>query len=788
MRVFAENAPTPRFFCAALALTFAFLTLANAGCATYLGAMRLNAADRRFAVGSPSGPQYSQGASQTLRAYGLSEKPSLPQLDSILAKIDANPTPELVYTYVETAYLQARSLELRQPRQAARLYLSSALYAYHYVFNPALNARNDSVFNAQILDVCALYNGACERLLYLTLRESRGGPFPFKCDSLHEYRFADSPSSVFTKVKSCSWRKEELASFKLVADCPPAKVSFDCRRSGLGVPLVARRQSDPLLERPEEEYYPSGLCFPLTAIIRPNPAMPLGPLPPINPDAEFESSDERSASATLELYDPLVAKTADFEGMRITLETDTTTPLYYFLTEESQLNSKKAARGLLDPEELLELIPTESPTRERTLQGLYMLEPYDPRKIPVIMSHGLGSSPSTWLEMYNALRNSTDIRSAYQFWFFFYPTGQPFWASAATLREELKRLRENLDPDHASAAHDQIVLIGHSMGGLISKMQVQTSEDKIWRLISSAPFDEVDFDAETRKNLTSWFFFDADPSIKRVITIATPFEGSDYANSFTEWLANRAISLPQTVTQVLTSVYTDRSRKIADSRLLETTTSIESLSPKCPIFKALDECETPEDVALNNIVGVLPGLANRPFNPKKTDGVVDFWSSHREDADTEREVPATHVDAHIHPAAILEVKGLLSAHLAAARRRSPTLRPPQPVDGFAEAPSELNVQRPFISQPRATYAPVEVAQTPGPAPPASAPQRSLTAQPQYPQTTYQPQYVPNSALESSAGAYPLLDSSPSPQYSTGPSNYLPINQEIPLTPSPTLRY
>ena len=180
MRVFAENASTPRLFCAALALTFAFLTLANAGCATYLGALRLNAADRRFAVGSPSGPQYSQGASQTLRAYGLSEKPSLPQLDSILAKIDANPTPELVYTYVETAYLQARSLELRQPRQAARLYLSSALYAYHYVFNPALNARNDSVFNAQILDVCALYNGACERLLYLTLRESRGGPFPFK--------------------------------------------------------------------------------------------------------------------------------------------------------------------------------------------------------------------------------------------------------------------------------------------------------------------------------------------------------------------------------------------------------------------------------------------------------------------------------------------------------------------------------------------------------------------------------------------------------------------------------
>ncbi len=660
-----------RLTSAALALMFAILLFATSGCATFLGRLRLNAADARFSYGAPGGPVLSQVTTQTLRAYNIPSRLDADQLDALTAQLDAAPTPELVYAYVETAYLQARTLEKKDPAVAKQLYISAALYAYHYCCNPFLNSRNVSIFNAETLDVCMLYNGACERLLHLALQDADPARFPFRGGSTTSIALNGSEYSIYTKIETCSWHKEELDSFELVADRPVDSLEFDCRRAGVGVPLIAKRRADRNRERVEEEYYPEGLYFPMTAILRPNPALSLGTLPPIVPNAQADSPEEQNAQATLSLYDPLVCAEIDGYTRGAELESDVTAPLAYFLNEKSRLNDAGAKKGLLKPEELREFVPTDLPTRERTLQGLYMLEPYDPEKIPVVMTHGLGSSPSTWLEMYNALRNAPDIQTAYQFWFYFYPTGQPFWASAAQLRLDLARLRETVDPGRKAPALDRIVLIGHSMGGLISRMQVQRSENKIWNTISSAPLERLDLDDETKRDLRSWFFFEPNPSVRRVVTIATPFEGSEYANNFTQWIAERVISIPHAVTRVLNTATTKNN--IDDPRLLETTTSVDALSPKCPIFATLDTCEIPKDVALNNIVGVLPNIANRRLNPYKTDGVVDFHSAHRDDVETEREVPAQHVDAHRHPAAIMEVKEILTRHLAIARAEVPTL-------------------------------------------------------------------------------------------------------------------
>lgn len=665
--VYRVNRLQNPFLFVATAFLLGLTALASAGCATFLGGSRPNAADIRFSVNSFGGPTYSQGATQTLRAYDVPQRLSKEQLELLLDKLDANPTPELVYAYVETSYFRARSIEKKRPEEAKRLYISSALYAYHYLFNPALNAEYDSVFNAKQLDVCSLYNGACERLLHLELQNADDVLFPFRDGSIHEALLDGSGYSIYTKIATCSWQKSELDSFQLVADCPVSELQFDCRRYGLGVPLVAKRRPNPNDERPEEEYYPEGLCFPASALLRPNLNLPMGTLPPIEPDAQAESDAEASAQAVLEIYDPLVGSVVRAREKELLIESDITTPLAYFLNEKSRLNDKAAVKGLFRPEELLEIIPNDSQKRERALQGLYMLEPYDPNKIPVVMTHGLGSSPTTWLEMYNALRNSSEIQRAYQFWFYFYPTGQPFWASAAQLRLELARIRETVDPEHSVDALDRIVLVGHSMGGLISRMQVQRSEDKIWNEISSAPLEELELDEETRRDIQDWFFFEPNRSVKRVITIATPFEGSDYANSFTQWLAEHMIAIPQKVTRVLTTLTNRDDGKINDDTLLKTSTSVDSLSPDCPIFAILDRCEIPSDVALNNIVGVIPSVANRTFYPKETDGVVEYSSSRREDVESERKAPAKHTEVHTHPAAIMEVKDILARHLAESR-------------------------------------------------------------------------------------------------------------------------
>ena len=116
-----------------------------------------------------------------------------------------------------------------------------------------------------------------------------------------------------------------------------------------------------------------------------------------------------------------------------------------------------------------------------------MLEPYQPGKIPVLMIHGLWSSPITWMEMFNDLRGDPDLRSQYQFWFYLYPTGQPFWRSATQLREDLADVRKTVDPTRHEAALDQMVLVGHSMGGLVANMQIVNSRDDFWHIVSDKP-------------------------------------------------------------------------------------------------------------------------------------------------------------------------------------------------------------------------------------------------------------------------------------------------------------
>ena len=137
--------------------------------------------------------------------------------------------------------------------------------------------------------------------------------------------------------------------------------------------------------------------------------------------------------------------------------------------------------------------------KPQSLTGLFMLEPFDPGKIPVLMVHGLWSSPMTWMEMFNDLRSFPEIRDQYQFWFYLYPTGQPFWVSARQLREDLAQARAVVDPRHQAPALDQMVLVGHSMGGLVSTLQTLESGNDFWAVLSDRPFEELQAEDETRQ-------------------------------------------------------------------------------------------------------------------------------------------------------------------------------------------------------------------------------------------------------------------------------------------------
>jgi pimeloyl-ACP methyl ester carboxylesterase len=293
-----------------------------------------------------------------------------------------------------------------------------------------------------------------------------------------------------------------------------------------------------------------------------------------------------------------------------------------------------------------------------------MLQPYQPGKIPVLMVHGLWSSPLTWMEMFNDLRSDPEIRDHFQFWFYLYPTGVPFWTTATRLRRDLAETRALVDPTGSEAALDQMVLVGHSMGGLVSKLQTVDSGDDFWRIVSDRPFQELKTDPATRARLEELFFFRPNPSIRRVVTIGTPHLGSKFASGAVRYVGQKLIELPQMALASQQQVYRDNRELFRDDYFLQVRTSLDSLSPESPIFPVLRRARTAPWVRFHTIIGVLPDEGLIGSLAGGTDGIVAYESARLENAESEYIVNAHHSAVHRHPLCVLEVKRILLAHLA----------------------------------------------------------------------------------------------------------------------------
>src|SRR5262249_17927844 len=131
----------------------------------------------------------------------------------------------------------------------------------------------------------------------------------------------------------------------------------------------------------------------------------------------------------------------------------------------------------------------------------------------------------------NEFRNTPELASHYQFWVFLYPTGKPIPTSAARLRESLAQARETFDPGGNDLAFDRMVLIGHSMGGLLSKLMTQDSKRVLWDAAITVPRDEFKAPPDLQKTLDDVLIYRRRPSVSRVVFIATPHRGSPIADS-----------------------------------------------------------------------------------------------------------------------------------------------------------------------------------------------------------------------------------------------------------------
>ena len=339
----------------------------------------------------------------------------------------------------------------------------------------------------------------------------------------------------------------------------------------------------------------------------------------------------------LEFYDPLDQETASFCGHIVPLAADFTVPLAVMLQGTDP--RKHELSRVLNPEKYAHTARIER------------LQPFNPNKTVVLVIHGLKDSQATWTPMINKLRGDPVIRKHYQFWFYSYPTGYPFPYSAAILREELDEVEKQfpkLKP---------MVVIGHSMGGCISRLLLTDSGNQLWMKIFGQQQDEVPLSPKTREYFRQELFFRHRPEIGRVIFIASPLRGSNMATGWIGTLASLIIrdpTLSSEASQEMLRVTSTREEELKPKRRAN---SVDSLSPKSRFLQAVNTIPMTPGVAYNTIIGD----RGRGDSPNSSDGVVPYWSSHMKGAESEDIVPSDH-NAHQNQQAIAEVLRILKAH------------------------------------------------------------------------------------------------------------------------------
>jgi pimeloyl-ACP methyl ester carboxylesterase len=391
---------------------------------------------------------------------------------------------------------------------------------------------------------------------------------------------------------------------------------------GLGGPLVGVRSSV-LAGSPLPRFEPpSGYRLPVTSVVDFSPSSPKAPL-----------------EARLRLVDPLQQNTVEIGGQRFPLAANFSAPLLsYGRLNELWLGFINMIRG-------------ES---MRTATGLLLIQPYDPDRIPIIFVHGLLSSKFIWRRTALALFQDPEIRRRYQFWVYSYPTGNPISFSALNLREDLALAQERFGLKHG------LVLIGHSMGGLLSRMQVTNSGRAIWDEAFGPKAQELYARVPNESRIKQALIFQANPKIERVIFIATPHRGSRLAvgkiGRIAIWLIRLPLDLwneiPETIAHALNF---NGQRAILP-------TSIQGLSPKSPLLHALDRL--PIQAVHHSIIGD----RGRGDTPNSSDGVVPYSSSHLASAQSEKIVPAGH-EAMDDPQAIEEIRRILLLNLGIRESR-----------------------------------------------------------------------------------------------------------------------
>jgi pimeloyl-ACP methyl ester carboxylesterase len=561
-----------------------------------------------------------------LRRYDLREAfnddpaEALAQLHTIAA---AQGFPsETLFALAELSFLQAGQAS-EQDR-----YVASAVYAYAFLF-PEDGRPSLGDLDPRERVAADLYN----RALALAFRRTEEGKV-VQGNGVRELPFGRLtlafPPDLFVK-EGCT-----LSELQPVSELEVWGFRNRYRRPGIGAPLAAK-------------------CTPLTDVVQPVAMVPTVLLP-VTMVVRLESPIAQLSAAggelhgRLDVFPTLEVDTVEIGGRAVPLEAEPTAALAAGLAE-SRFWSKELQVFL------------GNALGVRPQGGLFALRPYRKGRIPAVFVHGTASSPARWADMVNDLIADPRLRDRYAYWFFTYDSGNPIVYSAYQLRAALKKAVSQIDPEGSDPCVGDMIVLGHSQGGLLTKLTSIDSGDTYWANFSSVPFDQVNFKPEDRELLSQVLFVKPLPFVREIIFLATPHRGSYLASTqLVRRLAQYLVRLPSDVVRIGADLAAMPVYGEAKLALAPTPTSIDNMSPGNRFLLTTVKIPVDPSVTAHSIIAKDDDL---PLE-ESGDGVVKYKSSHIEGVASELVVQSPHSGMQAAPDTVEEVRRIFLDHAAAS--------------------------------------------------------------------------------------------------------------------------
>jgi pimeloyl-ACP methyl ester carboxylesterase len=614
-----------------LAVWLGILALMAAGCAAPIG---VNYVDRTVAYHSLTANVLSTEQPSSFSARELMNRNLYQRFEEdpqgALAELHAGLAPDededRIFALAELSFFHAQNSGDRS------YYLASAVYAYVFLLLEKQDATPRAL-DPRFRWAADIYNQSLTQAA-----KSTDGAYAIPMGGTFKLPFGEI--TITFNEADLVWADYRLKNFIPAADVEVRGLRNRYRTPGIGAALAASIEPVEGAASKQYDYIPARLKVPVTAFLRlddPRGALKSGKL-----------------SGQLEFYTPDSARTIKVNGFEVPIEFETTSALALTL-EGSQIWDFEIAG-----------FRSGDFTLGGQRLGLYMLHPHRTGRIPVVLVHGTASSPARWAELVNELENDPSFWENYEIWLFIYNTGNPIAYSGMLLRDALTKAVAELDPEGKDPGLKQMVVIGHSQGGLLTKMTVINSGTHLWPF--SVPPAELTVTNETRELLSQALIFKPLPFVKRVVFIATPHGGSYQALGFLGRLGSWFVNLPGRFVKMNVELLTLQTQGLYMGAVGGIPTSIINMTPGNPFIKNLAAIPITDGVIAHSIIAV---DSDGPLKDGG-DGMVKYESAHIDGVASEKVVRSSH-SVQGNPETIQEVKRILIEHargLSAPQRAS----------------------------------------------------------------------------------------------------------------------